>query len=173
MKYHLNPETGTVGRCSAKRRCRFGDDSNHYPTEQLAREALEEALSAKYGVANSHTRADFTTVKVTMAKALEDHALVDFAEKLKPVANEEEMIQEWFDGDRNRFAVLSYMVYNEELKQETKNAVGKLVGKGFAVSLHSGDFSQAPSADTSSIDLIGDFEIDDPLLTTYRSQRGS
>lgn len=43
VRYHINPETGEVGLCRANIKCRFLlDESKHYPTANLAREAYEK-----------------------------------------------------------------------------------------------------------------------------------
>lgn len=47
-KFHLNPETGEVGRCSAKTKCPFGGDSgseNHYNTSEAARADYEKRMN--------------------------------------------------------------------------------------------------------------------------------
>lgn len=43
-RYHINPETGEPGRCLAKRKCRFGADAAHYPSERDARFAYERTM---------------------------------------------------------------------------------------------------------------------------------
>lgn len=43
-RYHTNPDTGKVGQCLARRRCRFGADSVHYPSELDARMAYERRM---------------------------------------------------------------------------------------------------------------------------------
>lgn len=48
-KYHINPETGNPGRCTAKKQRRFGGDAAHYSSEKEARDAFEvtqEALTS-------------------------------------------------------------------------------------------------------------------------------
>lgn len=35
-KFHVNPDTGVPGVCRAKKKCRFGDDSEHYATRDEA-----------------------------------------------------------------------------------------------------------------------------------------
>lgn len=44
-RYHINPETGKVGQCLAKRRCRFGDNSVHYPSEKDALMTYERQMA--------------------------------------------------------------------------------------------------------------------------------
>lgn len=47
-KYHINPETGNAGECSAKKdNCPFGADSEHYTTPEAAREAYEKTQEGK------------------------------------------------------------------------------------------------------------------------------
>lgn len=44
-KYHVNPNTGVPGVCTAKSsRCPFGGDDEHYDSSRAAVEALEERL---------------------------------------------------------------------------------------------------------------------------------
>lgn len=45
-KYHINPETGNPGRCTAKKQCRFGGEAAHYSSEKEARDAYEVTQSA-------------------------------------------------------------------------------------------------------------------------------
>lgn len=40
-KYHVNPETGNPGKCSAKIVCPFGGEENHFKSTTLARRAYE------------------------------------------------------------------------------------------------------------------------------------
>lgn len=42
-KYHINPETGNPGLCSAKINCPFGGDDVHYFSKEAAQKAFEEA----------------------------------------------------------------------------------------------------------------------------------
>lgn len=43
-RYHINPESGEVGLCVARRRCRFGGDAVHYPSDVDARMAYERRM---------------------------------------------------------------------------------------------------------------------------------
>lgn len=43
--YHLNPETGVAGRCSAKIQCRFGESTEHYSTQTEAAQAFEKRMA--------------------------------------------------------------------------------------------------------------------------------
>lgn len=46
-RYHVNRTTGTVGPCSAKRQCPFGDiETGHYDSEREARQAYEDENSS-------------------------------------------------------------------------------------------------------------------------------
>lgn len=42
-KYHINPETGNPGLCSAKVKCPFGGDDVHYFSKEAAQKAFEDA----------------------------------------------------------------------------------------------------------------------------------
>lgn len=46
MAYHINPNTGEIGRCSAKKQCPFGDlTADHFDTPDEARSAYENQMS--------------------------------------------------------------------------------------------------------------------------------
>lgn len=49
-KYHVNPETGNAGPCSAKVQCPFGGDEAHYDTPDDARKAYEAVQAAVFAV---------------------------------------------------------------------------------------------------------------------------
>lgn len=47
IKFHINPESGTVSRCSAQTKCRFGGESgeeNHYNSTADARKGFEQMM---------------------------------------------------------------------------------------------------------------------------------
>lgn len=45
-RFHINPQTGDPGRCSAKKQCPFGGgDREHYDSKKLARQAYEKHMS--------------------------------------------------------------------------------------------------------------------------------
>lgn len=47
VRYHINPETGRAGQCTAKKQCRFGvPASQHYNSKDEARAAYESKMSA-------------------------------------------------------------------------------------------------------------------------------
>jgi hypothetical protein len=46
-KYHINPETGNPGLCSAKIKCPFGGDDVHYFSKEAAQQAFEEATKTE------------------------------------------------------------------------------------------------------------------------------
>lgn len=56
-KYHINPETGRPGQCTASiKNCKYAVDGNtpeHYGTKEEARQAVEEILSKAYGITSS------------------------------------------------------------------------------------------------------------------------
>lgn len=43
-KYHINPTTGNPNLCRAKIKCRFGGESEHYKTVELAAQAFESKM---------------------------------------------------------------------------------------------------------------------------------
>lgn len=51
QKFHINSDTNTVGKCSAKVRCRFGGDSgmeNHFETQEEAQRQVEKRFEKKF-----------------------------------------------------------------------------------------------------------------------------
>jgi len=57
-KYHINPETGNPGVCTAIKQCRYGETATHYDSEDAAREGYEASQETpvfsapqSYGVA--------------------------------------------------------------------------------------------------------------------------
>lgn len=46
-KYHVNPETGGVNLCRAKKKCKFGVKSEHYETTTEARPGFEKSVLEK------------------------------------------------------------------------------------------------------------------------------
>lgn len=56
-KFHINPESGEPGECSAKPgNCPFGDDSDHYASLAQARGAFEELMSSRAMIALERKR---------------------------------------------------------------------------------------------------------------------
>lgn len=43
-KFHVNPETGNPNICKATKKCRFGDDADHYESKKEARDAYESSM---------------------------------------------------------------------------------------------------------------------------------
>lgn len=80
VKYHVNPETGKTGVCSAsKRKCRYGGDSgseNHYNNETDAMRASEQII------AKSLEKENISTIPKT-EKKIKYSFLEDFEEKEK------------------------------------------------------------------------------------------
>lgn len=44
--YHINPKTGNVGQCRAKKSCPFGGKDEHFPDETEARQFYEDRMLA-------------------------------------------------------------------------------------------------------------------------------
>lgn len=84
-KFHINPETGNPGPCSAKVKCRFGDDSEHYSSADEARTAYEKQNSSSFPEASKapweieRERRSLLKTKTLMIRA----AAADFAENME------------------------------------------------------------------------------------------
>lgn len=47
-KFHIHPVTGNPGICNATQKCPFGDESEHYSTEEEARRAFESKQNGSF-----------------------------------------------------------------------------------------------------------------------------
>lgn len=47
VRYHINPDTGNVNKCTATQRCRFGSDESHFSDKADALRAVERSFEAK------------------------------------------------------------------------------------------------------------------------------
>lgn len=57
-KYHVNPETGRAGACSATFKCPFGDlETEHYASAAEARKAFEKSMEAEREAAENEKKA--------------------------------------------------------------------------------------------------------------------
>jgi len=63
--YHVNTETGEVGKCSAKIQCRFASEDNveHFNNKDEAFAKVEKVLSEKYGQFNGKKKEEFSVNK--------------------------------------------------------------------------------------------------------------
>lgn len=166
MKYHVNPETGKASPCRAKVRCRFGGESgqeNHYTSKVEADRAAEAVLQEKYDTPSTHKKVS-PTFKKKCDRLKEGLAATGVSRRLPAVSNERELIEKWFDGDREKYELISRLTHPEsDLKQNTKTAVNRLVKNGQSVAFAK-DFDhleKLDSRDESAIDLLDeDFPAD-------------
>jgi len=89
VKFHINPDTGKIGACSAQtpENCKFsiisGDTVAHYETKEEAENSLQDQLSEKYGTLTTTkvARNKKTSVRNSFIKELEKKSvseIVDF-----------------------------------------------------------------------------------------------
>lgn len=89
-KYHVNPEFGEVGKCTAEPgNCPFGDENQHFNSKQEARDAYEAQMEdlvkfqeSPLGKLDSATDDAITRLKKGVAKAVEwldDHPKIVIA----------------------------------------------------------------------------------------------
>lgn len=64
-KFHINPKTGTPGRCTADLgSCPFGGALQHYETEDSARQAFELSMAAKiFGKKQEHSKSTLSAIE--------------------------------------------------------------------------------------------------------------
>lgn len=87
MPHHINPETGVVGACRAKKNCPFGGENNHFPTAELARETYEREMSLLETIGTGKPRQSAAT----------DHAL---ASTMKFKGREPKWLKKMKEKDR-------------------------------------------------------------------------
>lgn len=139
MKYHINDDY-EVKPCSATvdGRCPFWgkhNGDNHYNSENDAIEAIETILSKKhtFSFKKKHMQdAQFIKHREETRKNLINYANVDESE-LTPVSNVDEMVKQWFSGDRNKYDSFQETATNNNLKDNTKQAVSGFLQKGMSV----------------------------------------
>jgi hypothetical protein len=75
-KYHINPETGRPNQCTAKVKCRFGADTQHFDSKEAARAGYEKQMEGQ-AVSGSLKKTSETPAK----KPLFDPKVVEVANK--------------------------------------------------------------------------------------------
>lgn len=109
-KFHINPNTGNPGPCSAEKKCPYGDlEKDHYPTPEIARTAYEVKM------------------KTQELEALQkNHAATVKARKKSPItdAQVEKMKKGWFN---NR--IVSFRHGYSTPSSMNEHWDGKLVGE--------------------------------------------
>jgi hypothetical protein len=81
MLYHVNPETGATGKCSAtKGGCPFGSTDEHFTSAEAARAAFESSQKTFSGVSKS---ADLSTILPDWHDKLPSHIETKIAKKLR------------------------------------------------------------------------------------------
>lgn len=104
-KYHINPETGRPNQCTAKVKCRFGADTQHFDSKESARAGYEKQMEGQ-AVSGSLKRSS----KVPVAKTLFDPKAVEVANKeIEWLSNGTVSIQlasEYLGGDNTELLVM-------------------------------------------------------------------
>lgn len=176
-KFHINPETGNPGPCSAKIQCRFGSESEHYNSPDEARIAYEEKQSSSFAEApkndwdirREHKALLKTQTTVLRAEAVqfandmeEDGALPGVAPLDDSLADEDglyyiESMSEFRDPEfaMNRCADISFAV--EEYAARTGFMGGKLESVHIEVD---GDYLNRHTANTYKDSEGNDWVVD-------------
>lgn len=84
-KYHINPDTGVVGQCRAKTRCKFSARTEHYDHFEDALAAAEEQQEWVHRLLFSHEKKP----KALPARAQEEHRASRVGALKTPVAKKE------------------------------------------------------------------------------------
>lgn len=172
MKYHINDDY-EVKPCSATEdgRCPFWgrhSGNNHYNNENDAINAIETILSKKHTFSfrkKNTVKVEFIKHREETRKSLINYSNVD-NNSLEHVENVDEMIQKWFNGDKETYSTFKNTINNEEIKDDTKKSVSSFLQKGMSVKNTKNvkdlpieldnDFSNDFDFDSSEITLIDD-----------------
>ena len=106
MAYHINPETGEPGSCSATIKCPFGGSSEHYDTPNEARSAYEKTMEADGYVFKPHKfgAAEFkpaTEAELTESREKAKNAYAtDFPKGVILTASDKAMLEKVTEGKK-------------------------------------------------------------------------
>lgn len=140
MKYHINNDY-EVRPCGAteETRCPFwgnNGNSNHYADEATATKKAEEILASKHNVNEGRSKAptaQFKRNKKFISEALIEYGNIKSEKDLKEVSNVKEMINEWFNGDREKYNSFRKLINDEGFTEKTKKSVAHLILRGLPV----------------------------------------
>lgn len=87
-KFHVNPNTGNSGTCkSAKGKCPFGSEDEHFSSADAASEAAEKLMAEQYSAVNAAYRKKDTSALESMNRELKKRIIsesVEGSNKLHP-----------------------------------------------------------------------------------------
>lgn len=167
MRYHINDED-EVGVCSAKPgNCRFknatGDERKHYTSKNDAMNALSAKLNKQYPLSTHRKRAlpqKFIKNRTNIKNLLIELNIKDENE-LRNVNTIQEMITDWFDGDRSRYNMFRDIV-NTPLNKESKTAISQLLKNNIKVNVaNKSNIDTKPNTIYSNIDILSDSDSED------------
>lgn len=164
MKYHINGNyvSGPCG-ASVPESCpfwgKFGGP-NHYLTEAEAQVAAEE-LANKLHPLRSSQRSKPSPQFIRTRDAIKA-ALVTYGgqepDRLPQVNSTDDMVRQWFGGDRNRYAKFRETIARDGLSEGTKRSVATFITSGVTVDTAArvGEIplDGAPDSTISSVTLL-------------------
>lgn len=161
-KYHVNPNTGMVSPCNAKIKCRFGGasgDENHFSRKSEANKFSEKIMEQKFSPMKSTSRqkkTSFAKNRENLKKDLLASGVISADDKLPNVRSKKEMIDKWFDGDKEKFETISKVNSETSLRDTTKKSVGTFINNSVKVNVVSDlDFEDSGN-DKSNVDLLNE-----------------
>jgi hypothetical protein len=87
-RYHINPETGRPNQCTAKVRCRFGTDTQHFDSKEEARAGYEKQMQNQTVSGSLKKSSLSVTEPAPAAQALFDPKAVEKAnEEIERISN--------------------------------------------------------------------------------------
>jgi len=152
VKFHIN-NNNEAKRCRAKTdaSCRFAsnDENQHFSTQKEAEQEIERRNKTREKA--SQEQKTFNARKNRIATALESFGGID-KKNLAPVKNEKEMINKWFNEDKETFNQFITHVNNDKISDQTKKFIGTMTIKGLNIDTESKatDISMDKSWDTDS-----------------------
>lgn len=139
MKYHINKDY-EVKPCDASDETNcpfFGNNggTNHYENEKEALNKVEELLDKKHNVNKGKTKrptAQFVKNKKFISEALIEYGNIK-EKDLQDVSDVKEMINEWFNGDREKYNSFRNLINDNGFTEDTKKSVAHLILRGLPV----------------------------------------
>lgn len=108
-KYHINPETGRPNQCTAKVKCRFGADTQHFDSKDEARAGYEKQMAGQ-AVSGSLKKTSNVPKQPVAQKPLFDSKVVAIAnaeiEKLSNGAVSIHLASEYLGNDNPELIVM-------------------------------------------------------------------
>lgn len=123
---------------------------------------VAERLSRQhFGVSTGMTRGKFSSDRKNIPQKLQEMGIIKSADDLPKVNSRRELVEKWFNGNENTYAIVSKLVDPEtKYKDTTVKSITKILKTDMKLSLV--NLNTAPDKNVSHVDLIdeSDFSIE-------------